>query len=106
MIRAGPLVGREPIHPPRAWPHYALVLRECIGGMRLAEPVEHSQRAKRVPAARLALGLHLEVALSVVHVLERPAAVGGPAAFDDLDNDGKIELFRTKLRLSFKYDKS
>ena len=22
-----------------------------------------------------------------------------------LDNDGKIELFRTKLRLSFKYDK-
>src|SRR5213594_3194061 len=51
----------------------------------LREPVEDPQRAKRVPAARLALAvLHLEVALAPEDVLERPAAVGIPIARDGL----------------------
>src|SRR5439155_19232953 len=55
----------------------------------LREPVEDPQRAKRVPAARLALAvLHLEVALAPEDVLERPAAVGIPIALDGLDRLG------------------
>src|SRR5438552_2800230 len=52
----------------------------------LREPVEDPQRAKRVPAARLALAvLHLEVALAPEDVLERPAPVGELLAEEAVD---------------------
>src|SRR5688500_3762429 len=52
-------------------------------------PPEHAHRAERVPAARPALALvHLEMSLTLVHVLERPAAVWQPVALDGLDGFG------------------
>src|SRR6187551_1603474 len=55
----------------------------------LRDPVEHAHRAKRVPAARVALAvLHLEMYLSGVDGLERPTAVGIPIGLDDTDRLG------------------
>src|SRR3984893_8964041 len=62
-------------------------------------PLQHAQRAKSVPAVRRAEALKLEVRLPLVRVLQRPAAVLGLTALDDVDCVGKTRGARRIGRL-------
>ena len=81
------VVGRRGKHPgslrafSRLSSHGRRIRTHLGGPSRLTgppEPIEHAQRAQRVPPARRALAdLHLEVDRARVNVLERPAAIRG-----------------------------
>src|SRR5437773_2549221 len=55
-------------------------------------PLQHPQGAEGVPAAGGADALHLEIGLSLVPVLQRPAAVLALAAADEVDRLGEARV--------------
>src|SRR5579864_3600589 len=55
-------------------------------------PLEHSQRAERVPTAGRPHSLHFEVSLALVAVLQRPAAIFEPRVANDFDSIGKARI--------------
>src|SRR5438105_4971281 len=61
---------------------------------RSIPPLQHPQRAERVPAAGCAEPFQFEVGPALPAVLQRPAAILPPGAPDDLDRLGKTRVGR------------
>src|SRR5262249_11122716 len=57
-------------------------------------PLQHPQRAERVPAAGRTEAFQFEVCLALPAVLQRPAAVAPPGVLNDLDRLGEALVAR------------